>query len=151
MHSRSANAQQTKLTLFSHIYCVAWHNQDERLRARAPGPRRQSWTVSWNQPIAGEDGTSPSTWMMTTTSAIANGRSRGGTDHSTSALDGACRAGTHVGRRRACAEGTRAPRPRNAMPGPASQGRFPCAGNQAELHYGPRGTARAPEGDSMRA
>ena len=30
---------------------------------------------------------------MTTTSAMANGRSRGGTDHSTSALEGACRAG----------------------------------------------------------
>ena len=42
--------------------------------------------------MAGEDGTSPRRWMMTTTSAMANGRSRGGTDHSTSALEGACRA-----------------------------------------------------------
>jgi len=89
--------------------------------------------------------------MMTTTSAIANGRSRGGTDHSTSALDGACRPAPHVCQRRAWAEDARAPRSRNAMPGPASQARSPQAGNQAEMHHGPKGTACMPEGDSMRA
>ena len=40
--------------------------------------------------MAGEEATSPSRWMMMTTRAIAKGRSRGGTDHSTSAFEGAC-------------------------------------------------------------
>ena len=45
---------------------------------------------SCNQPRRTGEGTSPNTWMTITCSDIANGRSRAGTDHSTTAVLGAC-------------------------------------------------------------
>ena len=90
-HGHAAALDPNQRCIYYKYLLCCCSNCEDRLHASDVSDR-QFWTRSWRRPSRGGEGTSPKTWMTMTCTDIASGLSLDGTDHSTTAVLGACSA-----------------------------------------------------------